>query len=79
MRVGDLLGSGTVSGTESGSEGCLLEQTKNGASNIKLKGDEERIFLEDYDVIALKGWAGTEGEFVGFGECVGRIEPAISK
>lgn len=77
MRVGDLLGSGTISGTESGTEGCLLEQTSNGKSKIKLIGGKERTFLEDYDAIRLKGWAGAEGELVGFGECVGRIEPAM--
>ena len=76
MRVGDLLGSGTISGTEPGSEGCLLESTRNGAIEIKLKGNERRTYLEDYDVVTLKGWAGQQGELVGFGECVGRIEPA---
>lgn len=31
MRVGDLLGSGTISGTEPGTEGSMLEMTKGGS------------------------------------------------
>lgn len=79
MQVGDLLGSGTISGTDSGTEGCLLEQSQNGKIEIQLKGGERRTFLEDNDTVTIRGWAGSQdGLLVGFGECVGRIEPAIS-
>ncbi|MCJ1425384.1 hypothetical protein MMC29_003283 [Sticta canariensis] len=79
MQVGDLLGSGTISGTDSGTEGSLLEQSQNGTTEVQLKGDERRTFLEDNDTVTLKGWAGSQdGLLVGFGECVGRIEPAIN-
>lgn len=78
MQVGDLLGSGTISGTEPGTEGSLLEQCQNGKSVVRLRNGEERKFLEDGDVVTIRGWCGgEEGELVGFGECVGRIEPAI--
>lgn len=79
MQVGDLLGSGTVSGTEPDtSSGSMLELSANGKKKIQLHGGDERTFLEDYDTVALKGWAGgEEGALVGFGECSGRIEPAI--
>lgn len=79
MQVGDLLGSGTVSGTEPDTtSGSLLELSANGTKRIQLNGGEERTFLEDGDIVTLKGWAGhTEGGLVGFGECVGRIEPAL--
>lgn len=78
MLVGDLLGSGTISGTEPGTEGSLLEQCHGGKSVVKLRGGEERTFLEDGDVVTIRGWCGgEEGGLVGFGECVGRIEPAI--
>lgn len=76
MNPGDLLGSGTISGTEPKTQGSLLEQT-NGKSPIKLADGSERIFLEDGDTIVLRGKAGTEGSYVGFGDCTGTILPAV--
>ena len=78
MRVGDLLGSGTISGEVPGSEGCLLEQSRAGKEKVKLADGEERTVLEDGDTVTFRGWAGgEEGAMVGFGECVGRVEPAL--
>lgn len=78
MQVGDLLGSGTISGLEPSERGSLLEQNDNGKTSIKLTGGEERKFLEDGDEITITGVCGSdEGALVGFGECVGRIEPAL--
>lgn len=77
MQVGDLLGSGTISGTEGGSQGSLLEQSSNGKNAIMI-GTEERKFLEDGDTVTIKGWAGGDDDsLVGFGECAGRIEAAL--
>ncbi|KAE8354515.1 hypothetical protein BDV28DRAFT_147056 [Aspergillus coremiiformis] len=76
MNPGDLLGSGTISGTEPGSQGSLLEQT-NGKNPLKLADGSDRMFLEDGDTIILRGKAGTEGNYVGFGDCAGTILPAI--
>jgi fumarylacetoacetase len=74
MRVGDLLGSGTVSGPGKGSEGCLLEMTKNGKDGITLSGGVERRYLEDGDTVTLRGICGTEEDgLVGFGECIGQV------
>lgn len=80
MQVGDLLGSGTVSGTDpDNTSGSMLELSANGKSKIQLQGGDERTFLEDYDTVKLKGWAGSEaGGLVGFGECAGLIEPAVT-
>lgn len=80
MQVGDLLGSGTVSGTEpETTSGSMLELSANGKSKIQLHSGDERTFLEDHDIVKLKGWAGDEeGGLVGFGECAGMIEPAIT-
>lgn len=77
MNVGDLLGSGTISGTEEGAQGCLLERSKNGKEEVMLEKGEMRTFLEDEDTVTIRGWAGKEGGLVGFGECIGRIRPAI--
>ena len=77
MAVGDLLGSGTISGPEKGSEGSMLEVSKGGKEMIKLNGGVERKFLQDGDTIAMYGVCGTEETgLVGFGECSGTILPA---
>ena len=78
MQVGDLLGSGTISGTEPGTQGSLLEQNSNGKTTLKLSNGEERKFLEDGDTITIRGCAGNSSDgLVGFGECSGRIEAAL--
>jgi len=75
-RVGDLMGSGTISGPTADSCGSLLESTWNGQRPLKLEEGEERAFLLDGDEITLRGWCQGEGYRVGFGECVGSILPA---
>ena len=77
MNVGDLLGSGTITGTEPGSDGSLLELSENGKVKIALQDGQERTFLEDGDTVTLKGWAGDRDSGVAFGDCVGRVEPAF--
>lgn len=79
IRSGDLLATGTVSGREEGTLGCLLESTKGGKQNVKLSGGKERKYLEDGDTVRLTGWAGELGSdsCVGFGECSGKLEPAV--
>jgi fumarylacetoacetase len=77
MNVGDLLGSGTISGTEPGSQGSFLELSQAGKSTVQLKGGVERKFLEDGDTITLRGVCGTdEDALVGFGKCIGKIAPS---
>ncbi|TKW53300.1 Fumarylacetoacetase [Colletotrichum tanaceti] len=77
LRPGDLLGSGTISGTEPGTEGSILEQTRGGKQTMKLSGGEERKFLQDGDTMVIRGWSGEEGALVGFGEVSGTIEAAL--
>ncbi|RAL15828.1 fumarylacetoacetate hydrolase FahA [Aspergillus homomorphus CBS 101889] len=76
LRTGDLLGSGTISGKEPGTEGSLIEQTK-GKDPIQLADGSSRVFLEDGDTVVLRGKAGTEGNYVGFGDCSAKILPAV--
>nr|AAA85778.1 fumarylacetoacetate hydrolase [Aspergillus nidulans] len=76
LNTGDLLGSGTISGKENQTEGSFLEQT-NGKNPIKLADGSERLFLEDGDTVILRGMAGTEGNYVGFGDCAGTILPPV--
>ncbi|MBV1698471.1 MAG: fumarylacetoacetate hydrolase family protein, partial [Hyphomicrobiales bacterium] len=75
--TGDLLGSGTVSGPEPGSQGCLLEITARGKEPIALPGGEQRAFIEDGDEIVFRGYAEKPGyPRIGFGECRAVILPA---
>jgi len=77
LRTGDLLGSGTISGTEPKTQGSLLEQT-NGKTPLKLADGSDRMFLEDGDTVILRGKAGSDGNYVGFGDCTGTILPPVA-
>jgi fumarylacetoacetase len=76
LRVGDLLGSGTISGSGEGSWGSLLELAWNGQRPLALGGGATRSFLEDGDQVAITGWCQGDGYRVGFGEVRGEILPA---
>jgi fumarylacetoacetase len=76
MRVGDLLGSGTISGPDKESRGALLELTWGGKEPLTLDTGETRSFVEDGDTLTLRGHAEGEGFRIGFGECVGKVLPA---
>ena len=79
QRPGDLLGSGTVSGPDKGSEGCLLEMTQRGTRPLELPTGEQRSFLADGDEVVLRGYCEREGYTrIGLGECVGIILPALA-
>jgi fumarylacetoacetase len=76
LRPGDLLATGTISGPDEGSEGCLLEM-KHRAERLRLPTGETRVFLEDGDQVTLRAYAQREGlPRIGFGECSGRIVAA---
>jgi fumarylacetoacetase len=72
LSVGDLFGSGTISGPEREERGSLLELSWNGAEPIALEDGSTRSFLEDGDEVVLRGGAGD----IALGEVRGRIEPA---
>jgi fumarylacetoacetase len=75
-RVGDLMGSGTISGPTRDSLGSLLEATLNGREPLTLQTGEQRTFIEDGDELTLRGWCQGAGYRVGFGACAGVILPA---
>jgi fumarylacetoacetase len=78
LQSGDLLGSGTVSGPERDTQGCLLEVTRRGREPLLLPGGEVRTFLEDGDEVILRAYCEREGvRRIGFGECRGRILSAV--
>ena len=77
MRVGDLLGSGTISGPEASQRGSLLELSWGGKEPVTLETGEERSFLEDGDTLELHGVAKGDGYRIGFGPCEGKLLPAL--
>ena len=76
MTVGDIIGSGTISGPTPDSLGSLLELTWNGTRPIALADGSSRTFLEDGDTVIFTGRARRDGISVGFGVCEGEILPA---
>lgn len=85
IRNGDLIATGTISGSEPGSEGSLIELTWAGSQPVLLEDGRELGFLEDGDTIRLSGRLGAraagggsgQGQGAGIGPsigaCVGRI------
>lgn len=73
LRRGDLLATGTISGPDEGSEGCLLEKKLN-AEPIHLPSGEVRTFLDDGDQITFRAYAQKPGlPRIGLGECAGTL------
>jgi fumarylacetoacetase len=68
LNTGDLLASGTISGSEPNSYGSLLELSENGKKPFALSDGLERTFLEDNDTVIMRGWAEKNDIRVGFGE-----------
>ncbi len=74
LGAGDLFGTGTVSGREKESRGCLMEITMRGRERISLSEGETRAFLEDDDEVVFRGSCAREGfARIGFGECRGVV------
>jgi fumarylacetoacetase len=73
VGAGDLFGTGTISGSEPGSYGSLIELTRRGAEPITLPGGERRAFLEDGDTVVLRAVATAGERRVSFGEVSGTI------
>ncbi len=76
MRVGDLLGSGTISGPERHNRGALLELSWGGKEPLTLPDGATRSFIEDGDTLTLYGHAQAEDHRIGFGSCAGQVLPA---
>jgi fumarylacetoacetase len=68
VQVGDLMGSGTISGAAENSYGSLLELTWNTTKPLTLSNGEKRGFLEDGDRVIIKGYCEKDGIRVGFGQ-----------
>jgi fumarylacetoacetase len=80
VRPGDLIGSGTISGSSPGSYGSLMEITRGGREPMQLPDGEVRAFLDDGDEVIMQAWTrGTKERVgIGFGECRAIVLPVGS-
>jgi fumarylacetoacetase len=79
LEPGDIFGSGTLSAPERSGWGSLSELSEDGKTRIELPSGETRTFLEDGDELILRASAQREGyATLGFGDCAGRIMPALA-
>lgn len=76
MNVGDLYGSGTISGKTPASYGSMLEITWRGTKPIDMPDGTQRKFIHDGDTVVLTGYAEKDGIRVGFGAASGKVLPA---
>jgi fumarylacetoacetase len=78
LRNGDLVASGTISGSGKDTRGSLIELTWNGQEPLTLDDGSTHAFLQDGDTVTVTGWApGPGGAHIGLGEVVGTILPAL--
>jgi fumarylacetoacetase len=76
VQIGDLYGSGTVSGKDPSSFGSMLELCWKGTKPLELPNGEKRVFLQDNDEIILRGYCEKNGVRIGFGEVRNTLLPA---
>jgi len=76
INVGDMYGSGTISGPTPDSFGSMLEIAWKGTNPVKMPDGSERTFILDNDTIIMRGYAEKDGLRIGFGEAITRILPA---
>jgi len=77
LEIGDLMATGTCTGPQDESRGCLLEITSRGRNPVALPNGETRAFLQDGDEVIFRAHCGGAGRArIGFGECRGLILPA---
>ena len=76
INVGDLYGSGTISGKSPDSYGSMLELSWMGTKPVQMKNGSTRKFLKDGDTISLRGFSKKNGQRVGFGEVETKILPS---
>lgn len=76
LQVGDLYGSGTISGPKPEEFGSMLEITWRGEKPVKMKDGSERKFIQDGDTVIMSGHAVKDGVRIGFGEVLAKVLPA---
>jgi fumarylacetoacetase len=44
---------------------------------VSLKNNKERKFIQDNDTVIMRAYSEKSGLRIGFGECIGKILPAL--
>lgn len=76
VRVGDMMGSGTISGKTEDSYGSMLEISWAGSKPVQMNDGSTRVFINDMDTVTMRGYAEKEDVRVGFGEVSTKVLPA---
>lgn len=74
---GDLMGSGTISGTTPDSYGSMLELAWQGTKPVALQDGEKRTSIQDLDTVTLKGFCEKDGVRIGFGKVETKLLPPL--
>ncbi|MGX7666206.1 fumarylacetoacetase [Flavobacterium pedocola] len=77
INSGDMMGSGTISGSAEDSFGSMLELTWGGKNPIQMKDGSERKFINDGDTVIMKGFCKNDTVRIGFGEVSSKLLPPI--
>ncbi|MFV8358481.1 fumarylacetoacetase, partial [Flavobacterium sp. XS1P32] len=75
VNSGDMMGSGTLSGSTPDSFGSMLELTWGGKNPIKMSDGTERKFINDNDTVIMKGYCQNGQVRIGFGEVSSKLLP----
>ena len=76
INSGDMMGSGTISGTTEDSFGSMLELAWQGSKPVSLSNGETRSSIQDYDTVVLRGYCKNGDLRIGFGEVRTQLLPA---
>lgn len=77
IKTGDMYASGTISGPTPDSYGSMLEISWQGKNPVQMPDGTERRFILDHDTVIMRGHCEKDGVRIGFGECSGKILPAL--
>lgn len=77
INSGDMMGSGTISGSTEDSFGSMLELTWGGQKPLTLKDGTERKFINDGDTVIIRGFCTNNEVRIGFGEVSSKLLPPI--
>ena len=75
INAGDMMGSGTLSGSTPDSFGSMLELTWAGKNPIKMSDGTTRKFLHDQDTVSITGYCKNNETMLGFGALSTKILP----
>lgn len=76
LQIGDMYGSGTISGPTPDAYGSMLELAWKGTKPLTLNDGSERKFIMDGDTVVMRGHAEKDGVRIGFGEVKATVLPA---